>query len=88
MELPVISDVSNLAPSPRPSGLEPPPDEFDRDEMLRALWTSLAELRMTVENDHDHRLRRIEADLRWVTILLGAEIVALISASIATIAAG
>ena len=56
--------------------------------MLRALWTSLAELRVTVENDHDHRLRRIEADLRWVTILLGAEIVALISASIATILSG
>ncbi len=85
MELPVISDQPQ---SPRPPGLEPPPDEFDSDEMLRALWTSLAELRMTVENDHDHRLRRIEADLRWVTILLGAEIVALISASIATIAAG
>ncbi len=85
MELPVISDQP---PSPRPPGLEPPPDEFDRDEMLRALWTSLAELRMTVENDHDHRLRRIEADLRWVTILLGAEIVALISASIATILSG
>ncbi len=85
MELPVISDQPG---SPRPSRLEPPPDEFDRDEMLRALWTSLAELRMTVENDHDHRLRRIEADLRWVTILLGAEIVALISASIATILSG
>ena len=56
--------------------------------MLRALWTSLSDLRFTVENDHDHRLRRIEADLRWVTILLGAEIVALISASIATILSG
>ena len=85
MELPVISDQPQ---SPRPPRPEPPPDEFDRDEMLRALWTSLAELRTTVENDHDHRLRRIEADLRWVTILLGAEIVALISASIATILSG
>ncbi|NQW16769.1 MAG: hypothetical protein HQ478_04710 [Chloroflexi bacterium] len=60
--------------------------EFDRDLMLRGLWDSLHELRDTVENDHDHRLRRIEADLRWLTLLLGAEIVALISASIATIA--
>ena len=85
MEIPVLSDQLPSAP---PAETEPPPDEFDRDEMLRALWTSLAELRMTVENDHDHRLRRIEADLRWVTILLGAEIVALISASIATILSG
>ena len=85
MELPVHSDQPPSAPTAK---TEPPPDEFDRDEMLRALWTSLAELRMTVENDHDHRLRRIEADLRWVTILLGAEIVALISASIATILSG
>jgi|GEM_PF-3056225 hypothetical protein len=60
--------------------------DFDRDQMLRGLWDSLHEFRDTVENDHDHRLRRIEADLRWVTLLLGAEIVALISASIATIA--
>ena len=85
MELPIISDQPD---SQRPRRPESPPDDFDRDEMLRALWTSLAELRMTVENDHDHRLRRIEADLRWVTILLGAEIVALISASIATILSG
>ena len=85
MELPVISDQP---PSPRLPRLEAVPDDFDRDEMLRALWTSLSDLRFTVENDHDHRLRRIEADLRWVTILLGAEIVALISASIATILSG
>ena len=88
MELPVISDMSDKPLPPGPPQPEPASDEFDRDEMLRALWTSLAELRVTVENDHDHRLRRIEADLRWVTILLGAEIVALISASIATILSG
>jgi len=63
-------------------------EEIDRDQMLRGLWDSLHEVKDTVENDHDHRLRRIEADLRWLTLLLGAEIVALISTAIATIAGG
>jgi hypothetical protein len=56
--------------------------------MLRGLWDSLHEAKDKVENDHDHRLRRIEADLRWLTLLLGAEIVALISTAIVTIAGG
>ncbi len=63
-------------------------DEIDRDQMLGGLWDSLYEVKDKVENDHDHRLRRIEADLRWLTLLLGAEIVALISTAIATIAGG
>jgi hypothetical protein len=63
-------------------------DEIDRDQLLRGLWDSLHEVKDKVENDHDHRLRRIEADLRWLTLLLGAEIVALISTAIATIAGG
>ena len=33
-------------------------------------------------------LRRIEADLQWLTLLLGTEIVALIFTAIATIAGG
>jgi hypothetical protein len=70
------------------SGSEPggQDDEINRDQILRGLWDSVHEVKDTVENDHDHRLRRIEADLRWLTLLLGAEIVALISTSIATIA--
>lgn len=51
--------------------------------MLHALWESLEDLRRTVENEHVQRLQRIEGDLRWVTLLLGAEVVALVGAAIA-----
>jgi hypothetical protein len=72
-------------PSSQQSGQD---NEIDRDQMLSGLRDSLHDVKDTVENDHGHRLRRIEADLRWLTLLLGAEIVALISTSIATIAGG
>jgi hypothetical protein len=42
----------------------------------------LRSLRKTVENDHDHRLRRIETDLRWVIVLLGGQVIALIGAAV------
>ena len=42
MELPVISDVSNQPSSPRSPGLEPPPDEFDRDDCAAYLAFFLA----------------------------------------------
>ncbi len=41
-------------------------------------------LRQTVERDHDHRLQRIETDLRWIMTLVSAQLVALIGGAIAT----
>ncbi|MDP6823864.1 MAG: hypothetical protein QF554_11310 [Dehalococcoidia bacterium] len=54
----------------------------DRAELGR-MRADLRSLRKTVENDHDHRLRRIETDLRWVIVLLGGQIVALVGAAVA-----
>lgn len=48
---------------------------------LRRIRADLRSLRRTVENDHDHRLRRIETDLRWVIVLLGGQVVALVGAA-------
>lgn len=54
---------------------------MDRAELGR-MRADLRSLKRTVENDHDHRLRRIETDLRWVIILLGGQIVALVGAAV------
>ena len=64
------------------------PDALDAapDPLVVAIWETVERLREKVENDHDHRLRRIESDLRWVTLLLAAQIVALIGAAISGIA--
>ncbi len=48
----------------------------------------LARLRQTVEKDHDHRLQRIENDLRWIMTLVSAQLVALIGGAIATFTVG
>ena len=53
----------------------------DRTE-LAWMRADLRSLRRTVENDHDHRLRRIETDLRWVIVLLGGQVVALVGAAV------
>ena len=54
---------------------------MDRAELGR-MRADLRSLRKTVENDHDHRLRRIETDLRWVIVLLGGQVAALIGAAV------
>lgn len=56
----------------------PPMDRAD----LGRMRADLRSLRKTVENDHDHRLRRIETDLRWVIVLLGGQVIALIGAAV------
>ena len=52
----------------------------DRD--LGDVWEVLLSIRETVENDHAHRLRRIETDLRWVIALLGGLVIALVGAAL------
>ena len=45
-------------------------------------------LKRTVEEEHDHRLRRIETDLRWVMALLGAQFATIIGAAITVLVSG
>ena len=52
----------------------------DRD--LKDVWDVLLSIRHTVENDHAHRLRRIETDLRWVIALLGGLVIALVGTAL------
>lgn len=45
-------------------------------------------LKDTVEIEHDHKLRRIETDLRWTMMLVGAQFVTIIGSAIATLVGG
>ena len=52
---------------------------------LHAIWTELMSLKQLVENEHDRKLRRIETDLRWTMMLVGAQFVTIIGTAIATL---
>ena len=65
---------------------EDPMARHDRD--LRDVWEVLLSIRETVENDHAHRLRRIETDLRWVIMLLAGLIIALVGAALSGVFGG
>lgn len=63
-----------------------PADGDDGD--LAALREALESLRKTVENDHAHRLRRIETDLRWVIVLVVGQTIALLGAAATNVLGG
>ena len=69
----------------RNSNGSPHPQDRGVDALLSSdLKEQMARLRQTVEKDHDNRLQRIENDLRWIMILVSAQLVALIGGAIAT----
>lgn len=43
-------------------------------------------LRQTVEHDHDRRLRGIEINIRWLMILVGGEVLAIIGFALGSVA--
>lgn len=48
---------------------------------LAAIWSAIDRLAQVVENDHQHRLERIERDLRWVMRLVTAVLAAVLGAA-------
>ena len=48
---------------------------------LAAIWSALDRLARVVENDHQHRLERIERDLKWVMRLATAVLAAVLGAA-------
>lgn len=45
-------------------------------------------LRRTVEQDHDQRLKGIEINIRWLMVLVGGEVLAIVGYAISSIAGG
>jgi hypothetical protein len=52
------------------------------------MWEALLELKKTVQEDYDHRLRRIESDLRWLKMLVTAQFATIISTAVAVLVGG
>ncbi len=50
------------------------------------LLEQLKRLRKTVERDHDRRLRGIEINIRWLMVLVGGEVLAIIGFALGSIA--
>lgn len=48
---------------------------------LAAIWSAIDRLARVVENDHQHRLERIERDLGWVMRLTTAVLAAVLGAA-------
>ena len=42
-------------------------------------------LRKTVEHDHDQRLRGIEINIRWLMVLVGGEVIAIVGFAVSTV---
>ena len=67
----------------RDCDIEGDEDLFARhDRDINDVWDVLLSIRHTVENDHAHRLRRIETDLRWVITLLGGLVIAVVGSAL------
>ncbi len=78
-----LGDVTFGVPEGGPELPQGPNSGFDAT-FSTDVRQELARLRQTVERDHDHRLQRIETDLRWIMTLVSAQLVALIGGAIAT----
>ena len=54
----------------------------------QVMWEALLELKKTVQEDYDHRLSRIESDLRWLKVLVTAQFATIISTAVAVLMGG
>ena len=52
------------------------------------LLDQVKHLRRTVEEDHDARLRGIEINIRWLMVLVGGEVLAIVGFALSSIAGG
>lgn len=50
------------------------------------LLEQVKRLRRTVEHDHDQRLRGIEINIRWLMVLVGGEVLAIIGFALSSVA--
>ena len=50
------------------------------------LLEQVKRLRRTVEHDHDRRLRGIEINIRWLMVLVGGEVLAIIGFALSSVA--
>ena len=85
VDLDELSDVRRSAVLKRSSERD---RDHDRDrgrvEELDIL-EQVKHLRKTVEEDHDRRFRGIEINIRWLMVLVGGEVVAIVGFALSTL---
>ena len=59
-------------------------EEGDEKDLL----DQVKRLRRTVEGDHDARLRGIEINIRWLMVLVGGEVLAIVGFALSSVAGG
>ena len=57
----------------------------DKDDDVDVL-EQVKRLRKTVEHDHNQRLRGIEINIRWLMVLVGGEVLAIVGFALSTVA--
>ena len=83
-----VSGVSDVSTVPEISKSYGPAEDPEPSAHLHAIWTELMSLKQLVENEHDHKLRRIETDLRWTMMLVAAQFITIIGSAIAMLVRG
>ncbi|MXZ03686.1 MAG: hypothetical protein F4Y88_08495 [Chloroflexi bacterium] len=57
----------------------------DKDDDVDVL-EQVKRLRKTVEHDHNQRLRGIEINIRWLMVLVGGEVLAIVGFALSSVA--
>ncbi len=60
-------------------------DRASEDAADESVLSQVKRLRKTVEVDHDRRLRGIEINVRWLMVLVGGEILAIVGFALGTV---
>ena len=79
IDLDEFEGLSRPARSKRSMSDEKKNDDVDLLEQVKRL-------RRTVEHDHDQRLRGIEINIRWLMVLVGGEVLAIIGFALSSVA--
>ncbi len=78
-------DLEDLAGRGRPRVQKRSSRDDDKPEETDLL-AQVKRLRSTVEGDHDARLRGIEINIRWLMVLVGGEVLAIVGFAISSTA--
>ncbi len=77
-----LEDLAGLGRTKRRKRDERSTEGGDEKDLL----DEVKRLRKTVEGDHDARLRGIEINIRWLMVLVGGEVLAIVGFALSSVA--
>lgn len=78
-------DLDELVPPNRSARSSRSVSKEKKDDDVDLL-EQVKRLRKTVEHDHDRRLRGIEINIRWLMVLVGGEVLAIVGFALGSVA--